>query len=31
VIVRLSGLLFIGFAVQALWHSAPGLFGDRRA
>ncbi|CDZ27140.1 LysE family translocator [Neorhizobium galegae] len=31
VIVRLSGLLFIGFAVQALWHSAPGLFGYRRA
>lgn len=31
VIVRLSGLLFMGFAVQALWHSAPGLFGHRRA
>lgn len=31
VIVRLSGLLFIGFAVQALWHSAPGLFGYRHA
>ncbi len=31
VIVRLSGLLFVGFAVQALWHSAPGLFGYRRA
>ncbi|MCJ9753493.1 LysE family translocator [Neorhizobium sp. BETTINA12A] len=31
VIVRLSGLLFIGFAMQALWHSAPGLFGYRRA
>ncbi|MBP1845078.1 threonine/homoserine/homoserine lactone efflux protein [Rhizobium petrolearium] len=31
VIVRLSGLLFIGFAVQALWHSAPSLFGYRRA
>jgi len=31
VIVRLSGLLFMGFAVQALWHSAPGLFGYRRA
>ncbi len=30
-IVRLSGLLFIGFALQALWHSAPGLFGFRRA
>lgn len=30
-IVRLSGLLFIGFAVQALWHSAPSLFGYRRA
>ncbi|MDR6819437.1 threonine/homoserine/homoserine lactone efflux protein [Neorhizobium sp. 2083] len=31
VIVRLSGLLFMGFAMQALWHSAPGLFGYRRA
>lgn len=31
VIVRLSGLLFMGFAVQALWHSAPSLFGYRRA
>lgn len=30
-IVRASGLLFIGFAVQALWHAAPGLFGLRRA
>jgi threonine/homoserine/homoserine lactone efflux protein len=30
-IVRLSGLLFIGFAIQALWQSAPGLFGYRRA
>ena len=30
-IVRLSGLLFIGFAVQALWQSAPNLVGYRRA
>jgi threonine/homoserine/homoserine lactone efflux protein len=30
-IVRLSGVLFIGFAVQAIWHSAPGLLGYRRA
>ena len=30
-IVRLSGLLFIGFAVQAVWHAAPGLLGWRRA
>lgn len=29
-IVRLSGLLFIGFAAQAVWHAAPGLFGLRR-
>ncbi|MCY1742563.1 LysE family translocator [Ensifer sp. SL37] len=29
-IVRLSGLLFIGFAVQAVWHAAPGLLGLRR-
>jgi len=29
-IVRLSGLLFIGFAVQAVWHAAPGLLGWRR-
>jgi threonine/homoserine/homoserine lactone efflux protein len=30
-IVRASGILFIGFAVQALWHAAPGLLGLRRA
>lgn len=30
-IVRLSGVLFMGFAVQALWHAAPGLLGWRRA
>ncbi|SON57332.1 leucine export protein LeuE [Hartmannibacter diazotrophicus] len=30
-IVRASGLLFIGFALQALWHSVPGLLGVRRA
>lgn len=30
-IVRLSGLLFVGFAVQAVWHAAPGLLGWRRA
>lgn len=30
VIVRLSGLLFIGFAVQALLHAAPGLIGWRK-
>lgn len=29
-IVRASGLLFCGFAVQAIWHAAPGLFGLRR-
>ncbi len=29
-IVRLSGLLFMGFAVQAVWHAAPGLFGVRK-
>ncbi len=29
-IVRLSGLLFIGFAVQAVWHAAPGLLGLRK-
>ena len=29
-IVRLSGLLFIGFAVQAVCHAAPGLLGLRR-
>lgn len=30
-IVRASGLLFCGFAVQAVWHAAPGLLGWRRA
>ena len=30
-IVRMSGLLFMGFAVQAIWHAAPGLAGWRRA
>lgn len=30
-IVRMSGLLFIGFAVQAIWHAAPGLAAWRRA
>jgi threonine/homoserine/homoserine lactone efflux protein len=30
-IVRASGLLFCGFAVQAIWHAAPGLLGWRRA
>lgn len=30
-IVRMSGLLFTGFAVQAVWHAAPGLLGWRRA
>ncbi|MGJ7041732.1 threonine/homoserine/homoserine lactone efflux protein [Shinella sp. BE166] len=29
-IVRMSGLLFMGFAVQAVWHAAPGLLGWRR-
>ena len=29
-IVRLSGLLFMGFAVQAIWHAAPGLLGWRK-
>lgn len=29
-VVRLSGLLFIGFAVQAIWHAAPGLIGTRK-
>jgi threonine/homoserine/homoserine lactone efflux protein len=29
-IVRTSGLLFMGFAVQAVWHAAPGLLGWRR-
>ena len=31
VIVRCSGVLFMGFAAQALLHSAPGLLGWRRA
>ncbi|MFB2551286.1 LysE family translocator [Ensifer soli] len=30
-IVRLSGVLFIGFAVQAVMHAAPGLLNLRRA
>lgn len=30
-IVRMSGLLFMGFAVQAVWHAAPGLASWRRA
>lgn len=30
-IVRMSGLLFMGFAVQAVWHAAPGLANWRRA
>lgn len=29
-IVRLSGLLFMGFAAQAVWHAAPGLLGLRK-
>lgn len=29
-IVRLSGLLFLGFAAQAIWHAAPGLLGVRK-
>lgn len=29
-IVRMSGLLFMGFAVQAVWHAAPGLLGWRK-
>ncbi len=29
-IVRLSGLLFMGFALQAIWHAAPGLLGLRK-
>ncbi|WP_426129832.1 LysE family translocator [Pararhizobium sp. PWRC1-1] len=29
-IVRLSGVLFIGFAVQAVWHATPGLLGLRK-
>ncbi|MDO9416549.1 LysE family translocator [Pararhizobium sp.] len=29
-IVRLSGVLFMGFAVQAIWHAAPGLLGVRK-
>lgn len=30
-IVRMSGVLFMGFAVQAVWHAAPGLAAWRRA
>jgi threonine/homoserine/homoserine lactone efflux protein len=30
-IVRCSGVLFMGFAAQALFHAAPGLLGWRRA
>jgi threonine/homoserine/homoserine lactone efflux protein len=30
-IVRCSGVLFMGFAVQALWHATPGLLGWRKA
>jgi len=30
-IVRMSGVLFLGFAVQAVWHAAPGLLGWRKA
>ena len=30
-VVRASGLLFMGFAVQAVWHAAPGLFGWRKS
>lgn len=29
-IVKGSGLLFMGFSLQALWHSVPGLVGWRR-
>lgn len=29
-IVRASGLLFCGFAVQAIWHAAPGLLSLRK-
>ncbi len=29
-IVRLSGVLFMGFAFQAVWHAAPGLLGLRK-
>ncbi|OJU96514.1 MAG: lysine transporter LysE [Shinella sp. 65-6] len=29
-IVRMSGVLFMGFAVQAIWHAAPGLLGWRK-
>ncbi len=29
-IVRASGLLFMGFAAEAIWHAAPGLIGNRR-
>ncbi|MDX3927569.1 MAG: LysE family translocator [Shinella sp.] len=30
-IVRMSGLLFMGFAAQAIWHAAPGLLGWRKS
>ncbi|NIX77613.1 LysE family translocator [Microvirga terricola] len=30
-ITRISGLMFIGFALNALFHSAPGLFMPKRA
>lgn len=30
-IVRCSGVLFMGFAAQALWHATPGLLGLRKA
>lgn len=30
-IVRCSGVLFMGFAAQALWHATPGLIGWRKA
>lgn len=30
-IVRCSGVLFMGFAAQALWHATPGLLGWRKA
>lgn len=30
-IIRLSGVLFMGFAVQAIWHATPGLLGLRKA
>ncbi|ARM14282.1 MULTISPECIES: LysE family translocator [Rhizobium] len=30
-IVRCSGVLFMGFAAEALWHATPGLIGWRKA